>query len=43
MARFLIDRDGIVRRVDIEGAGRGMEGIGLLASDDELFAAVRAL
>ena len=43
MARFLIDRDGIIRWVDIEGAGRGMEGIGLLASDAELFSAVRAL
>lgn len=43
MARFLIDRDGIVRWVDIEGAGQGMAGLGKLATDDELFAAVRAL
>jgi hypothetical protein len=43
MARFLIDRDGLVQWVDIEGAGQGMAGIGQLASDDELFAAVRAL
>jgi peroxiredoxin len=43
MARFLIDRDGLVRWVDIEGAGQGMAGIGTLATDDELFAAVRGL
>jgi peroxiredoxin len=43
MARFLIDREGIVRWVDIEGGGQGMAGIGKLATDDELFAAVRAL
>ena len=43
MARFLIDREGIVRWVDIEGRGQGMAGIGKLATDDELFAAVRAL
>jgi peroxiredoxin len=43
MARFLVDREGIVRWVDVEGAGQGMGGIGLLASDEELFAAVRAL
>ena len=43
MARFLIDREGIIRWVDIEGAGQGMKGLGLLASDEELFAAVRAL
>jgi peroxiredoxin len=43
MARFLIDREGVIRWVDIEGAGEGMAGIGLLASDDELFAAVHAL
>lgn len=43
MARFLIDREGIIRWVDIEGGGHGMAGIGKLATDDELFAAVRAL
>jgi peroxiredoxin len=43
MARFLIDREGLVRWVDIEGSGQGMAGIGKLASDDELFAAVRGL
>jgi hypothetical protein len=43
MARYLIDREGIVRWIDIEGAGQGMAGIGKLATDDELFAAVRAL
>ena len=43
MARFLIDRDGIVQWIDIEGAGKGMDGIGTLATDDELFAAVGTL
>ena len=43
MARFLIDREGVVKWVDLEGAGRGMAGIGTLATDAELFAAVRAL
>ena len=43
MARFLIDRDSVVRWVDVEGGGRGMAGIGTLATDAELFAAVRAL
>jgi len=43
MARFLIDREGVVQWVDLEGAGRGMAGIGTLATDAELFAAVRAL
>jgi peroxiredoxin len=43
MGRVLIDREGIVQWVDIEGAGQGMAGIGKLATDDELFAAVRAL
>jgi len=43
MARFLIDREGIIQWVDVEGAGQGMGGIGTLAADDELFAAVRTL
>ena len=43
MARFLIDREGIVRWVDIEGRGQGMAGIGKLATDDELFDALQAL
>jgi peroxiredoxin len=43
MARFLIDREGIVRWVDIEGANRGLVGIGTLATDDELFAAAHRL
>src|SRR6185295_18208287 len=41
MARFLIDREGVVRWVDIEGAGQAMARVGLLATDEELFAAVR--
>ena len=43
MGRVLIDRAGVVQWVDIEGAGQGMAGIGQLATDDELLAAVRSL
>jgi len=43
MGRFLIDRDGIVRWVDIECAKDGLAGFGKLSSEDELLAAVRAL
>ena len=43
MARFLIDREGIVQWIDIEGANQSMADIGRLATDDELFAAARAL
>jgi hypothetical protein len=43
MGRFLIDREGIVRWVDIECAKDGLAGFGKLSSEDELLAAVRAL
>jgi hypothetical protein len=43
MGRFLIDRDGIVRWVDIECGKDGLAGFGKLSSEDELLAAVRAL
>jgi len=43
MGRFLIDRDGIVRWVDIECAKDGLAGFGKLSSEEELLAAVRAL
>jgi len=40
---FLIDREGIVRWVDVECAREGLAGIGQFPSDEELLAAVRAL
>jgi peroxiredoxin len=43
MGRFLIDRDGIIRWVDIECAKDGLAGFGKLSSEEELLAAVRAL
>jgi peroxiredoxin len=41
--QFLIDRDGIVRWVDIECAVEGLAGIGKLASLDAIVAAARSL
>jgi hypothetical protein len=43
MGRFLIDRDGIIRWVDIECAKDGLAGFGKLSSEEELLAAIRAL
>ncbi|HKQ22939.1 MAG TPA: redoxin domain-containing protein [Burkholderiales bacterium] len=43
IGRFLIDRDGIVRWVDIECAKNGVADLGKFSSEDELMAAVRAL
>jgi peroxiredoxin len=41
--QFLIDRHGVIRWLNIEGATEGLSGIGRFPSDDELTAAVRAL
>ncbi|HET8728331.1 MAG TPA: redoxin domain-containing protein [Alphaproteobacteria bacterium] len=41
--QFLIDRDGIVRWMNIECAGVGLAGIGKFPSADEILAAARAL
>lgn len=41
-ALFMIDRDGIVRWVDIECSSEGLAGIGKLASEDEILGAARA-
>jgi hypothetical protein len=41
--QFLIDRDGIVRWMNIEGARDGLAGVDQMPSDDELLAAARAL
>jgi peroxiredoxin len=41
--QFLIDRDGIVRWVNIEGGTEGLAGIGKFPTDEELLAAARAL
>ena len=43
IAQFLIDRDGIVRWTNVEGAKDGPAGSGLFPSDEELLAAARAL
>jgi peroxiredoxin len=42
-AQFLIDRNGIVRWANIECASDGLAGLGRFPSDEEIFAAVRAL
>jgi len=42
-AMFLIDRDGIVRWMDIECAAEGMAGIGKLPSEEVILGAARAL
>ena len=41
--QFLIDRDGIVRWVNVECATEGLAGIGKFPSPEEIFAAARAL
>ena len=41
--QFLIDREGIVRWVNIECATEGLAGLGRFPSDEEIFAAVQAL
>jgi hypothetical protein len=41
--QFLIDREGIVRWVNIECAVEGLAGAGKFPTDPEILAAVRAL
>jgi hypothetical protein len=41
--QFLVDQEGIVRWVNIEGAKEGLVGAGKFPSDEELLAAARAL
>ena len=41
--QFLLDRNGIVRWVNVEGAVEGANGIGRFPSDEDFLAAVRAL
>jgi len=41
--QFLVDRDGIVRWTNVEGAAEGLAGAGKFPSDEELRAAARAL
>jgi hypothetical protein len=43
VGQFLVDRDGIVRWVNVEGAAEGLAGAGKFPTDDELLAAVRTL
>jgi hypothetical protein len=42
VGQFLVDREGIVRWVNVEGAAEGEAGVGKFPSDDELLAAARA-
>jgi hypothetical protein len=41
--QFLIDRNGIVRWVNVECATEGFAGIGKFPSEEEILTAVRAL
>ena len=41
--QFLVDRDGIIRWVNIECAKEGLAGIGKFPTDEEILAAARAL
>jgi hypothetical protein len=43
VGQFLVDRAGIARWVNIEGAEEGLAGAGKFPSDEELLAAARAL
>ena len=43
VGQFLVDREGLVRWVNVECARDGIEGIGKLPSEDEVLAAARAL
>jgi hypothetical protein len=40
---FLMDRSGIVRWVNIEGAREGLDGVDQMPSDEEVLEAARAL
>ena len=41
--QFLVDRDGVVRWVNVEGATDGLAGVGRFPTDEQLVEAVRAL
>ena len=43
VGQFLVDREGVVRWVNVECARDGIEGIGKLPSEDEVLAAARAI
>ena len=43
IGQFLIDRGGVVRWVNIEGAKEGVAGLGKFPTDEDLLAAARAL
>jgi hypothetical protein len=43
LGQFLVDRGGIIRRTNIEGAREGLAELGKFPSDAELVAAVRGL
>lgn len=43
VGQFLLDRDGVIRWVNIEAAEEGLAGLGKFPSDEEFLAAARAL
>jgi peroxiredoxin len=43
IGQFLVDRDGIVRWVNVEGAKEGLPGVGKFPTDEELLAAAQQL
>lgn len=43
VGQFLLDRQGVVRWVNVEGARQGLAGMGKFPTDDELLGAVREL
>ena len=43
VGQFLVDRDGIVRWVNIEGAKEGLAGLEKFPTDDEFVAAARQI
>jgi hypothetical protein len=43
VGQFLLDRDGIIRWLNIEGARQGIAGVGMFPTDEELLAAASRL
>ena len=43
VGQFLLDRDGIIRWLNVEGARGGIAGVGMFPTDEELLAAVARL
>jgi hypothetical protein len=43
VGQFLLDRDGVIRWVNIEGAREGVAGVGKFPTDEEFLAAARQI